>query len=131
MGWVLFFDGDCAFCSKSVRWVFQRDPAGRIAFAPLQGRLAAEWGLGSYASDEGTLVVVRESDGARFFRSDALVELASALGGSWRILALARFIPKFLRDGIYRWIARNRHRLATRSSSCALPDAEWLKRVRE
>ena len=132
MGWLLFFDGDCAFCSRSVRWVFHHDPAARIAFAPLQGRLAAEWGLTSYAGPaQGTLVIVRESDGARFFRSDALIELARALGGRWRFLTPARFIPKFLRDAVYRWVARNRHRLAGMAPSCTLPDAEWRKRVRE
>ena len=46
MGWVLFFDGDCAFCSASVRQVVHYDKHGRVNFAPLQGKLAKEKGLG-------------------------------------------------------------------------------------
>lgn len=132
MGWLLFFDGDCGFCSKSVRWVARHDPRGRVNFAPLQGALAAELGLGRFAEvADGSMVVVRESDGRKFFRSDALIELAGALGGGWRLFRIARVIPGFLRDGVYRWVARNRHRLAGTSVACGLPDPELLKRLRE
>lgn len=132
MGWVLFFDGDCAFCSQSVRLVVRLDPHARIAFAPLQGQLAREKGFSQYAAAEsGTMVLLRESDGKIFTHSDSWIELACALGGGWRVLTLARFIPKPLRDGLYRWVARNRYRFMGKSQSCPLPGPELLRRLRE
>ncbi len=132
MSWVLFFDGDCAFCSKSVRQVVRFDKHGRVAFAPLQGKLAAEKGFTNFAAEEnGTMVLLRESDGTVFTRSDALIELARALGGGWRILTITRVIPKPLRDVVYGWIANNRYRFMGKSESCSLPDPVLLGRLRE
>lgn len=132
MSWTLFFDGDCAFCSRSVRRVVSFDKHRRLSFAPLQGKLAAELDFTQYAAARGgTMILLREADGKIFMKSDALVELANALGGGWRAMALARYIPKFLRDGVYDWIAKNRYLLAGQPDSCALPDPEFLKRLRE
>ena len=132
MGWVLFFDGDCAFCSASVRRVARFDKHGRIAFAPLQGRLSAQMDLRKYADNtSGTMVLLRESDGKLFFFSDSLIELAHALGGGWRFFTLARFIPQPVRDLAYRWVARNRYRIAGKADHCALPDPAVQGRLRE
>ena len=132
MGWVLFFDGDCAFCSRSVRRVVAFDKRRRVSFAPLQGKLAAAMNFSKHAAAVGgTMIFLRESDGKIFMKSDALVELARALGGVWRVMTLARFIPKFLRDWVYDRIANNRYRFSGKSDSCSLPDPEVTKRLRE
>lgn len=131
--WVLFFDGDCAFCARSVRWVFALDRRGVISFAPLQGELARRHGLAQHADERhGTMVVMREDNGGVFLRSDALLELARALGGWWRIAIAARLIPRPLRDQVYRWIARNRHHLAiSKDEACRLPEPALLERMRK
>jgi predicted DCC family thiol-disulfide oxidoreductase YuxK len=132
MGWVLFFDGDCAFCSASVRRVARFDKHRRVDFAPLQGKLAAEMGFTKHAGDgDGTMVLLRESDGRVFLRGDALIELARALGGVWRIFTAARLIPKPLRDAVYQSMANHRHRLMGRADHCQSPDPELSKRLRE
>jgi predicted DCC family thiol-disulfide oxidoreductase YuxK len=131
MAWVLFFDGDCAFCSRSIRRVVRFDPDARIAFAPLQGELAQQKGFTHHAAKGGgTMVLLRESDGQVFLHSDAWIELAHTLGGAWRLLTLARWIPKPLRDGLYHCFAKNRHRLMGQSDSCTLADPILLKRLR-
>ena len=132
MGWLLFFDGDCAFCSNSVRQVVRFDKHAQVSFAPLQGKLAAEMGFTHHAAAaDGTMVLLREADGKIFTRSAALIELAHALGGGWRVFMLARFIPKPLRDSVYRWIADHRYLFMGKSATCSLPDPELLKRLRE
>ena len=132
MGWVLFFDGACAFCARSVRWVARWDRRGRIAFAPLQGRLAGKYGLVPHATGDGaTMVLLREGDERVFLRSDAFLELVRALGGRWRVLTLLRLVPRPLRDAVYQWIARHRRHLPGGADTCGLPDPELLKRLRE
>ncbi len=132
MGWVLFFDGDCAFCSKSVQQAVRFDKREQVSFAPLQGELSRKMGFMKYAAEKGgTMVLLRESDGKVFTQSDGLVELARVFGGWWKILALARFIPRPLRDFVYQAVARNRYRLMGKSHTCSLPDPNVLRRLRE
>ena len=131
MGWVLFFDGDCAFCSASVRRVAALDKEGRVNFAPLQGKLAAEKGLTRYAAQDGTMVLIRESDGRVFTRSDGLLELMNALGGGWRLFTVFKLVPRVLRDVVYRWVARNRYKFMGKRDACAVPDPVLLRRLRE
>lgn len=132
MGWVLFFDGDCAFCSASVRRAVRFDTHERISFAPLQGKLAAAKGFSKYAAKSGgSMVLLRESDNRAFTRSDALIELACAFGGWWRLCTVVRLIPRSLRDCGYDLVANHRHLLLRKSDSCALPDPAVLRRLRE
>jgi predicted DCC family thiol-disulfide oxidoreductase YuxK len=132
MSWVLFFDGDCAFCSRSVRIVARHDTRRCVWFAPLQGKLAAEKGLSGMAAETGgTMVLLREGDGALFTRSDAMIELAGALGGIWHLARLAVLVPRPLRDAVYQWIADRRARLAAISASCTPPDDDVTARLRE
>lgn len=128
MGWILFFDGDCALCSRSVRMVARLDKRGNISFAPLQGELAREMG---FSNEGGTMVLLRETDGMLSTQSDAWIELARALGGGWRVFAIARFIPKPLRDFVYRFIAKHRYQLMGKADHCVLADAVLTARLRK
>ena len=77
------------------------------------------------------MVFLREDDDRVFLRSDAWLELVRALGGGWRVLTVLRVVPWWLRDGVYRWIARHRHGFPGQAGTCDLPDPEVLKRLRE
>jgi predicted DCC family thiol-disulfide oxidoreductase YuxK len=130
--WVLFFDGDCAFCSSAVRQAVKFDRHRVLKFAPLQGKLAAENGFSRFADKiDGSMVLMRQADGKIFLRSDAAIELARALGGWWRLLLPTALIPKFLRDAVYRWIARRRHWFSEKGDFCSMPDPEVEKRLLE
>jgi predicted DCC family thiol-disulfide oxidoreductase YuxK len=128
----MFFDGDCAFCSAAIRRVNRLDRRGRIDFAPLQGKLAAQLGLGDHASGtRGTIVLLREPDGRMFLRSDAILEIGSAIGGAGRYLRWLAVIPRAWRDMAYQFIADRRHSLPGIASTCKLADERLLKHLRE
>ncbi len=129
MSWVLFFDGYCGFCSVSVRWVLRLDKRRSVFFAPLQGELAGKLGLAGHAAETGgTMVMLRESDGVLFTRSDAMLELARVLGWPWRLARAAAIIPRRWRDCVYQFIADHRGRLA--GKTCRLLDAKLVERLR-
>lgn len=129
---MLFFDGDCAFCSKSVRYIYQLDTKRAVEFAPLQGVLAAEFDLRKHAEKGGgSMVILRESDAVMFTKSDAIIELGKALGGVWAALARAfSLFPRLARDRVYDLIAKNRHMLAGKGNQCALADKDFTARMR-
>lgn len=125
---MLLFDGVCNLCNDSVQWVLKRDRKGIFKFAALQSetgqRLLQQLGFSQENFD--TVVLV---DGEKVFtRSDAPLEIARRLGGFWSLFSIFRIIPRFIRDAVYDWIARNRYRWFGRKEECMLPRPEWKSR---
>ncbi len=118
---MLFYDGHCALCHFSVKFVLKHDRPGKLfRFAPLLGptfaaRVPAEKRAGLPDS-----VVVLTNEGALLVRSDAFLHVLRQLGGGWRALAaVIGVIPRSLRDVAYDFIARVRYRVfGTREDSC-------------
>ena len=125
---VLLYDGDCGFCSRSVLFAFARDPRGRIHYASLQsevGRaLLAKHGV---ALDMTTVVLVDE-EGAHV-RSTAVLRTARLLRWPWSWGYAAIVVPSALRDAIYRWVAKHRHRFGPAVEACRMPTPELRARM--
>jgi predicted DCC family thiol-disulfide oxidoreductase YuxK len=127
---LLFYDGGCGLCHRSVRFVAPRDPDGHFRFAPLGG----ETFIALVPPDaRGTLpdsVVVRRRDGALLVRSDAVLHILRRLGGGWRALAaVLSLVPRALRDAGYDWLARNRARWFARpDEACPIVPAHLRAR---
>ncbi len=109
---ILFYDGDCGLCHRSVQFVLARDEAERFHFAPLDGPTFRERVPEATRSDLPDTMVLLTRDGRMLIRSDAAVHVLRALGGPWRFAARGlELIPKSLRDAGYDFIARIRKRL--------------------
>ena len=54
-------------------------------------------------------------------RSAAGLRIAGYMGGAWRLATLARVIPRPIRDAVYDFIARHRHRLGAGTEKCYVP----------
>ena len=126
---VVVFDSLCPLCSANARFILRRDRRRTFRLASVQsdaGRaLYARFGLD--ADDPDTMLVV---EGERLHRdSDAVLAIARGLGAPWSAAAAFRFVPRAMRDGAYRWIARNRYRLFGRRETCWLPPPDYRDRL--
>lgn len=121
---VVLFDGECNLCNGSIRFIINRDPRGRYKFAPLQsaaGRtLMRAHNLNATQTDS---VVLIEGEAAHL-KSDAALRIAKGLGGAWSILYALIFVPKFIRDKLYSFVARNRYRWFGKRDECMTPTPE-------
>jgi predicted DCC family thiol-disulfide oxidoreductase YuxK len=126
---VLLFDGECGLCNRVVQRILRADPRGTLRFATLQGRFAREVmtrhpelsGVDSVAWVEP----LPGGTGERVsIRSEASLQVADYLGFPWRAMTLARIIPRPVRDRVYDWVARRRHRWFPRVPACSIPAAE-------
>ena len=54
-------------------------------------------------------------------RSAAGLRIARYMGGVWRLALLASVIPRPIRDALYDFIARHRHRLVPAPDHCYVP----------
>jgi len=106
---LLFYDGGCGFCHRSVRFVAANDREGVFRFAPLGGETYLATIPAELRPSLPDSIVVRRSDGALLVRSDGTIRILERLGGGWRLLAaLLRLVPRPLRDAGYDYVARHR-----------------------
>ena len=115
----LIFDGACGFCQRMVEDLSRRDTAGRLAFVPLSDpSVAARWPALDPAALSNAMHLVLP-DGRVLAGADALPEILRRLP-RWRRVAWIFSLPgalPFARRA-YALVARNRHRLGCRTSSC-------------
>lgn len=124
MSAVVLFDGVCNLCNASVAFILRRDPKAYFRFASLQSRAAAKLLHGRPEIGTGLDSIVLLEDGACFTQSTAALRIARRLSGAWPLLYAFIVLPRFLRDPIYNWIARNRYRWFGRRDACMLPGPE-------
>jgi predicted DCC family thiol-disulfide oxidoreductase YuxK len=57
------------------------------------------------------------------------VRILRNFGPGWKFVALlVAIIPRFIRDPLYRWIARHRYRMFGRRAACRVPTADIADR---
>lgn len=130
---IILFDGLCAFCDGSVQLLMRLDRRQRLRFAPLQSE-AGQHLLERFEvpPETDSIVVIPLADPLRdlanspgqqtaLTESDAAIAIARLLGLPWSLAVVFKIIPRPLRDGLYRFIARHRYRLVGRREACRVP----------
>jgi len=128
-GAVVLFDGTCAFCEASVKFIARRDPAGYFRFGASQTSAAAAILAAHGINRESARSLVLIEDGAVYLRSTASLRVARRLVWPWRLFAVFLIVPAPLRDPFYRVVAAVRHRLAGRSHACEIAPPEIRDRL--
>ncbi|WP_421889945.1 thiol-disulfide oxidoreductase DCC family protein [Marinoscillum sp.] len=125
---VIFFDGVCNLCNSAVNFVIDRDTDRQFLFASLQSDFAHDK-LARYEVNPSLLQsILLLKNGQLYHKSDAALEVASLLGGPWRLLSVFKIVPKFIRDFFYDWIAKNRYRWFGRQETCRVPTPDLKER---
>ena len=116
---IVFFDGTCGLCDRTVQTVLKWDRRGRLKFAPLQGETARQRLGEAAASELKTLILV--DDKGEFRRSSAVVRILRHVGGMATILGgLLWLIPRPLRDFGYNFVAARRYSWFGQVDACRL-----------
>lgn len=131
---VLVFDGDCAFCSSCVRWgeryLRQTLASGgweavAFQFADLAALDALAGGRGEVSAERAEREVLWVTPSGRVYGgAQAVARLLMRSGGAWAYLgAVLTAAPvRPVAGVVYRWVARNRHRMPGGTAACALPN---------
>ena len=121
---IVLFDGQCNLCNRGVDFALRRDHKARLRFASRQSEsgqaLLAKTGMLSAA---GKSIVVVEGD-AVHTQSRAVLEVARRLRLPWPLFFGFIIIPPFLRNALYRWVARNRYVWFGKRETCRVPTDE-------
>lgn len=128
---MLFYDGQCGLCHRTVKFVLKHDRSGgAFRFAPLQGStFASRVRPPERAGVPDSLVVLTEQ-GSLLVRSDALIHILRRLGGGWRFWAgLIAVLPRPMRNLGYDFVARIRYSVfGRREDLCPIVPPDWRAR---
>ena len=121
----VLFDGVCNLCSSSVQFILKRDKKNQFLFGSLQGEYGQEV-LRKYQLPATSLhsFILLEGD-KLYTHSSGALRMLKHLGGGWQLLYACIIVPKFIRDGVYNWIARNRYKWFGKKEVCWVPKPEW------
>ena len=117
----ILFDGVCNLCNNSVQFVIRHDKKNQFLFGSFQGqagqRYLQQFNLPSGYFNSFMLL----EDDKLYTESTAALRVCKHLGGGWKLLYGFIIVPKFIRDGVYRLISRNRYKWFGKKEACWVP----------
>jgi predicted DCC family thiol-disulfide oxidoreductase YuxK len=118
----LLYDGDCAFCSTSVRLLRNWVPTD-AEIVPWQRADLVSYGLSEADCADAVQWV---SETTRHSGAAAFAALLRTSRPWWRVVGrlLGSRAGLLLADPVYRWVAANRYRLPGGTPACQLPDTD-------
>ena len=121
---IVLFDGFCNLCNHSVQFIIKHDAKKQLKFASLQSDIAKGL-LKKHGIEEPDLNSIVFIDEKRLYtKSTAALKIAKYLDKGWFLLPLLMIIPQFIRDVVYRFIAKYRYKWFGKQDSCMIPSEE-------
>lgn len=124
---IILFDGLCNLCNGTVQFIIRHDPKAFYSFASLQSGFARKL-LAQLQHDDVCRTIIYIEGEKIYTRSTAALKICGRLSGGWKLAQAFLIIPRFIRDGIYDFIARRRYRWFGKRQECMLPAPGLEKR---
>jgi predicted DCC family thiol-disulfide oxidoreductase YuxK len=125
---IILFDGVCNLCNGFVQFIIKRDPKAKFKFAALQSDVAKQIISSNNINSEKLSSVIFIANNKIYTQSDAALKIAQHLGSAWVLTSIFFVIPKFIRNGVYCFIAKNRYRWFGEKNQCMVPTPELKSR---
>ena len=119
---IVLFNGVCNLCNASVEFTLKHDKKHHFVFVALQSDVARDILLHypkEFTKKDSILLIKNKKI---YSESTAVLLIVKEFNGIWKLFQIFWIIPKFLRDSIYRFIAKHRYRWFGKSAVCYLPD---------
>lgn len=121
---IILFDGVCNLCNSSVNFIIKHDTKKRFVFASLQSDAAKEILLQFPLKKNKIDSVILIQNGNIYEKSTAALLISKQLRGICKIAISFIIIPKYFRDTVYDWIAKNRYNWFGKKKRCVVPSAD-------
>jgi predicted DCC family thiol-disulfide oxidoreductase YuxK len=125
---IVLFDGVCNLCNSSVQFIIKHDKKKQFRFASLQGNYGQAFlKTHNLPSDNFNSFILLEGDKV-YSRSEGALRMLKHLGGRWSLFYAFIILPKFIRDNVYNWVARNRYKWFGKREECMIPTPDLKER---
>ena len=118
---LIIFDGKCVLCSAFAWFILRNDRKKYFRLMAAQtgtgAALYRHFGLDPVDFEANVLL----EEGCALFGAEASIRIFERLGFPWSLVAIARLLPRSLRDRAYNTLARNRLRWFGTRAACYGP----------
>ena len=125
---VSLFDGICNFCNAGVNFIIRHDRKRVFRFAALQSEAGQKILHHFNLPKEGFDSFVLIDNGRAYKKSTAGLKVYNKLPWYWKWTQLGWIAPRFVRDAVYDFIARNRYKWFGKKEKCMLPTVDVKNR---
>jgi predicted DCC family thiol-disulfide oxidoreductase YuxK len=115
---LIVFDGVCVLCNRAVDFIIRNDQRKVFRFAQIGSEAGTAIAIAFNAGNAPTTSVYLIEGGNVYMKSTAVLRVLRLLGGVWSTLYVFVLFPRFIRDGIYDFVARHRYGWFGRRTSC-------------
>lgn len=125
---IVIFDGDCAFCNKSVMLILKKDKTKSIEVCSNQSEKGKELIKEYNITADINSTIVYILDHKVYYKSTAALTISKNLTGGFPLLYGFTAVPKFIRDGVYDFIAKHRKKIIKNEYSCEFVSDESIRK---
>lgn len=126
---IIIFDGVCNFCNWWVDFLLARDKKGRFLFTanqePAGQAILKQFGKETFGDPDSVYLYY---NGKLYSHSTAAIKVAGMLKFPWILAGGLIIFPRFVRDAIYKWVAKNRYKWFGKTEACRLPQPGEIAR---
>lgn len=119
---ILLYDGDCPLCNHSILFLIKTDTSEVLRYASLDSDKAQNLLGTKYDAILRNDAVTLLYEDQIYVETDAIIQSLRIINKWIWLVHLMQIIPRFLSNGIYRIVARNRSKLF---KSCPIIPAEY------
>lgn len=121
---IILFDAVCVICNGWAKFLIKYDKKIQFKLVSAQSELGTALLKHYQMSTEHYTTMVVIKDGKLYTESTALPKVMQHLGFPFSLMNAGYFIPRFIRDFLYRLVALNRYKLFGKTDSCLIPSLE-------
>ena len=114
---IVIFDSNCVLCNSAVRFIFKMDKNKNLYYTYFESDYMKK-NKNSELKTETVDSVIFINDDKIYYKSDAALFIAKELKSPLKYLFYLKFVPRFIRDNIYDFIAGNRYKIFGQTNSC-------------
>lgn len=123
---LLLYDGDCGMCQFSVRFLIKHNEKKNIYFASLQSPIGVQLKKHYQLEHIDSIIYIR--DEKAFYYAEGVLLASQEMTKPWSFLQYLRYIPYFISNSVYKFIAKYRKRWIKTPDHCPLYPAEIRQR---
>jgi len=124
---LILFDGVCNLCDGFVQFVIRHDKNKVYTFGSLQSA-KAQVILSQHKVEANLSSVILVNNGRVYTESGAALNIIKKLNFPISLLYVFIIIPPFIRNFVYKLIAKNRYKMFGKKDSCMIPTPELKSR---